>query len=198
MSGDSGSGFAAYRPGSARERSGTPPATIREAAADDLAACAALIVGRVGGDLDARRERLASALDRDDHQLLVAVAGLEVAGFGQVMPFVAPSGAPADVAPDGYYLVGLVVAPAWRRRGIGEALTTTRMGWVAQRADAAWCFANARNGATLDLHRRLGFVEVSRRFTFPGVTFAGGDGVLLRARLPSRTTEMGWARRRTG
>lgn len=184
MSGDTDLGFAAYRPGTARERSAPSPATIREAATDDLAACAAMIVSRAGGDLDKRWERLAADLGKDDHHLLVAVVGHEVVGFGQVMPFVAPSGAPIDVAPDGYYLVGLVVAPAWRRRGIGERLTIARMAWVAQRADAVWFFANARNGATLDLHRRLGFVEVSRQFTVPGVTFEGGNGVLLRAQLP--------------
>lgn len=184
MSEDVDLGFAAYRPGIARERSGTSSAVMREATIDDLAACAAMIVSRVGGDLEERRERLAADLAKDDHYLLVAVGGHEVVGFGQVMRFVAPSGAPVDVAPDGYYLVALIVAPAWRRRGIGERLTTARVAWVAQRADTVWYFANARNGATLDLHRRLGFVEVSRQFTFAGVTFGGGNGVLLRAQLP--------------
>jgi hypothetical protein len=31
------------------------------------------------------------------------------------------------------------------------------------------------------LHARLGFVEVSRDFAFPGVRFDGGVGVLCRA-----------------
>jgi ribosomal protein S18 acetylase RimI-like enzyme len=166
-----------------RVRSARPPAIIREPVVDELATCAAMIVGRAGGDVDARREHLASCLADDDHHLLVAAVGSEVVGFGHVMPFVAPDGAPADVAPDGYYLVGLVVVPAWRRHGIGERLTAARMAWAAERADTIWYFANASNGATLDLHRRLGFVEVSRQFTFPGVAFAGGNGVLLRAPL---------------
>jgi ribosomal protein S18 acetylase RimI-like enzyme len=183
MSGSAGFGFAAYRPRIARERPGTSLAIIREPATTDLAACAAMIVSRTGGDLDARRERLASELANDDHHLLVAAVDHEVVGFGQVMPFIAQPKAPANVAPDGYYLVGLIVAPAWRRRGIGEHLTTARIAWVAQRADAVWYFANAGNGATLDLHHQLGFVEVSRQFTFPGVTFPGGNAALLRAQL---------------
>lgn len=183
MNESTGLGFAAYQPRTAHQPRTTSPAIIREPTVDDLATCAAMIVSRAGGDPHTRRERLTSDLASDDHQMLVAAVGHEVVGFGQVIPFVAPPEAPPDIAPNGYYLVGLVVDPAWRRRGIGEQLTTARMRWVADRADTIWYFANAGNPATLDLHHRLGFVEVSRRFTFPGVTFAGGNGVLLRARL---------------
>jgi ribosomal protein S18 acetylase RimI-like enzyme len=185
MSTSSQSGFATYQPDAPGERQDTPPVTIREPTIAELADCAAMIVSRTGGDPDARRERLAGYLADDDHCLLVAVVDSEVAGFGQVMPFSAGLSA-ADIAPDGYYLIALFVAPSWRRRGIGEQLTRARMAWAARRADTIWYFANAANGATLDLHRRLGFVEVSRRFTFPGVTFAGGTGVLLRAALPGQ------------
>jgi hypothetical protein len=41
-----------------------------------------------------------------------------------------------------------------------------------------WYFASADNPASLDLHRDLGFREHTREFTFPGVSFAGGGGVL--------------------
>jgi ribosomal protein S18 acetylase RimI-like enzyme len=178
-----GSGFAAYQPRTGHDRSGTRSAVIREPLPSELAACAAMIVSRAGGDVDARHDRLAADLAHEDHLLLVAVEGPQVVGFGEVMHFVAPPDAPSDTAPDGYYLAGLFVAPGWRRRGIGELLTTARMAWVARRADTVWYFANGGNGATLDLHQRLGFVEVTRRFAVPGVTFANDDGVLLRARL---------------
>lgn len=188
MSTSSQSGFAIYQPDAPDERQETPPLTIREPTTAELADCAAMIVSRTGGDPEARRERLAGYLADDDHCLLVAIADSQVVGFGQVMAFSAGPSAPADIAPDGYYLIALFVAPSWRRRGIGEQLTRARMAWAAPRTDTIWYFANAANGATLDLHRRLGFVEVSRRFTFPGVSFNGGTGVLLRAALPGPPT----------
>ena len=91
--------------------------------------------------------------------------------------------APADTGPLGYYLTGVFVAPDRRHGGIGTALTQARLDWIGERADAAWFFANARNAASIELHRRFGFEEVSRRFSFPGLTFDGGEGILFRARL---------------
>jgi L-amino acid N-acyltransferase YncA len=55
-----------------------------------------------------------------------------------------------------------------------------RLDWIRRRAAEAWFFANARNTASIALHRELGFEEVSRRFSFPGLTFDGGDGILFR------------------
>lgn len=39
----------------------------------------------------------------------------------------------------------------------------------------------ARNVASLRLHAKLSFVEVTRDFSYPGVEFSGGVGVLCRA-----------------
>ncbi|MBM9510091.1 GNAT family N-acetyltransferase [Streptomyces sp. KK5PA1] len=89
--------------------------------------------------------------------------------------------APPDAAPDGFYLSGLVVAPGHRHQGVGTALVRARLAWVARRAPYAWYFANARNVASLRLHAELGFVEVTRDFSYPGVEFSGGVGVLCRA-----------------
>jgi RimJ/RimL family protein N-acetyltransferase len=62
------------------------------------------------------------------------------------------------------------------------------MTWTAALAPEIWFFTNAANQASLRLHHRLGFREVTRDFTYPDVTFAGGTGVLCRARLsPDQT-----------
>jgi ribosomal protein S18 acetylase RimI-like enzyme len=87
------------------------------------------------------------------------------------------------MAPTGFYLVGLIVSPAWRRHGIGELLTVERMRWTAERADTIHYFANLANGPTLDLHKQLGFTELTRDFTFPGNPLKPGTGVLLQAPL---------------
>jgi ribosomal protein S18 acetylase RimI-like enzyme len=120
-------------------------------------------------------------LEDEDRYVLVARAEAEVVGYAGVIRHEFTAEHPA--APSGYYLIGLIVAPAWRRYGVGERLTVERMRWVAERADEVFYFANVGNGATLDLHERLGFTEVTRDFTFPNAPLKPGTGVLLRASL---------------
>ena len=55
---------------------------------------------------------------------------------------------------------------------------------LATREHAA---ANARNTASIELHERFGFEEITRRFSFPGLTFKGGEGILFRLRLNEKS-----------
>ncbi|GAA1132758.1 hypothetical protein GCM10009630_33480 [Kribbella jejuensis] len=114
---------------------------------------------------------------------VVAEVGGEIAGYALVLGHKVSPDDPPTTAPDGYYLIGLIVAPKWRRRGIGDLLTIERMRWVAERAYEVYYFANLQNGATLDLHQRFGFTEVTREFTFPNAPLKPGTCVLLRAPL---------------
>lgn len=179
-------GFADYRPEQTRR---TPGQTIsvRRMSAGDVEACARLIVSRTGGPIEDRREKLRADLQNPDRYSVVACAtsdpDSQVIGYAAVILHERIPDQPATTAPTGYYLVGLIVSPQWRRHGIGELLTVDRMRWTAERADAVWYFANVENGAILDLHRRFGFVEVTRDFTFPNAPLAPGAGVLLRAPL---------------
>lgn len=177
------SGFAEYEPGADRRTPGTA-VRVRPAEAADLEACARLIVARTGGSVDGRRRRLLGDLQDSRRYSAVASAGDEVVGYGGVIWHEPSPADPPTVAPAGYYLVGLIVSPGWRRHGIGELLTRERLRWTAERADEIYYFANLANGATLDLHADLGFTEVTRDFTFPGNPLKPGTGVLLRAPLP--------------
>jgi ribosomal protein S18 acetylase RimI-like enzyme len=156
---------------------------IRPAAIADLTATACLAVAERGGEYAQWRARFAADLADPDACLLLTEAGGQVTAYGRARRFEPPPDAPANVAPAGYYLSGLLVAPEYRRQGIGEELTRARMAWTAARATEIWFFANAANRASLLLHQGLGFREVTRDFTYPGVTFTGGAGVLCRARL---------------
>jgi ribosomal protein S18 acetylase RimI-like enzyme len=157
---------------------------VRPAAVADVAALVGLAAGE-GRDAGAMRTRFAADVARAERELLVAVvtATGTLAGYGRIARFDPPPDAPANVAPAGWYLGGLLVAGAHRRQGIGSALTRARLEWISARSDEAWYFSNARNVASLALHERLGFVEVTRDFVFPGVGFTGGVGVLCRAAL---------------
>ena len=177
--------FAEYRP-----RAGDAPApprgsfVIRDAVAADVATLAAIRHERDGGDAAAH----AAAFERllgvpADAVLLAAELGGRVVGYGKASVFAPPADAPANCAPAGWYLTGVIVADEFRRRGIGLELTRVRLVRVAARADRAHYFASAMNRASIDLHARLGFVEVTRDFWFPATSFTGGVGILFRAAL---------------
>lgn len=176
--------FAAYDP-DGRRRELPTPAGIRAARPTDRAACARLAVERNGGDPRTWEARFTT--DFADATVLVTVADLDeegVVGVGRVGWMTMDGEASDDGTPDGYYLTDLIVAPAWRRHGLGEAITRARLAWVWERSDTAWYVVNASNLPSLDLHSRLGFRVVTDDVSLSGVTFVGGRGLLCRADRP--------------
>jgi ribosomal protein S18 acetylase RimI-like enzyme len=180
--------------------------TIRPAAAADLPAVTALAALHSGSRRPSWRTTLHDDLSTAGRCVLVAaddghaddarpgdghaaddragdsrLSDGQIVGYGRVRHFERDPQAAPDVAPAGYYLSGIVVHPDWRHQRIGERLTQARMAWASAFAPEVWYFTNAANKASLRLHHRLGFREVTRDFSFPGVTFAGGTGVLCRA-----------------
>ncbi len=72
-------------------------------------------------------------------------------------------------APAGHYLGGVVVGPQWRRQGVGSLLTKARLEWIWQRSDRAFYFTNEHNDASIELHRRFGFIPIFTGPTIRGV-----------------------------
>lgn len=177
--------FADYSPrGGADPRPALPAdLRIRPVEFRDLSSVALLAAEREGGDVATHRSALerefARTREGDDLAIWVAELDGRVVAYARTVRFAPPSDAPRDTAPEGWYLMGVVVSPGSRRRGIAEALTRARLDWLAARTDVVRYVANARNAPTIDLHARLGFREVTRRFTLPGVTFDGGVGILF-------------------
>lgn len=186
--------FAAYRPYQPGEmRPGLPNGlTVRPAEAKDAEGLAILHQERDGGPLSKHRERYEKELHDDpgwQHRLLlVAEVGVEPVGLGRVVYFQIPPDPPLRIAPSGWYLAGVIVTPAFRRRGIGAELTRRRLEWIAARADEVFCFVNAQNQSSIALHTRFKFEEVTRDFVYPDATFMGGAGILLRAALSAQQT----------
>ena len=171
--------FADYDPA----RRGAPPPdglASRAATPGDLPALAALRAERDGmrvEDAAAVFERQLESAGRAEGAVQVALLGRDLVGYGVVARLAFPD------LPAGWYLGGLVVAPAHRRRGIGARLTRERLDWIAGRAREAYYFANERNRVSIDLHTSLGFREIARDIRVPGVTFTGGRGLLFVADL---------------
>ena len=105
-----------------------------------------------------RGEQFASDITDDSRQMFVAKVNGQVIAYGRVIESAAGEAAPGT--PAGYYLSGVLVAPAWRRRGIATALTRARLRWVFARADEVFYVAGAGNIASLHLHTALGFQEI--------------------------------------
>ncbi len=99
---------------------GTPegPVRIEPLRMGDVASAVEFVSGvqRVApGD---RGEQFASDITDDSRQMFVAKVNGQVIAYGRVMESAA--GEAATGTPAGYYLSGVLVAPAWRRRGIAE------------------------------------------------------------------------------
>jgi ribosomal protein S18 acetylase RimI-like enzyme len=176
--------FADYTPGRG-DRSALSAAdglAIRPARASDLDTIAAIAAEREGEEIEPWR----AAFDRFHAEsgagrALVLVAELpgEIAAYGKASLFVPRPDFPPNVAPEGWYLTGVVVRPAHRRRGLGTQLTRMRLAWIAERADRAYYFANSRNQVSIELHRRFGFEELTRDFYHPHARFDAGVGILF-------------------
>ena len=185
--------FAIYDPRAPGES--RPPwpadAVIRPAGPDDATALGTISARREGREpaesIEGFATLLASTTTERDLVLCAELDG-RVVGFGKAHRFLHPADAPANAAPEGWYLSGVVVDPAERRRGLGHALTDVRLRWIAARAPCAYYFASALNRVTIDLHARFGFVELTRDFWFPKAEFRGGIGILFRIDLVERAS----------
>jgi ribosomal protein S18 acetylase RimI-like enzyme len=161
---------------------------VRAAEPSDIEACVEPALDATAGEQVARDadfwgQELARDVEHPERYLVVAVSRAEIVGYARARLFEPEHDAPSDTSPSGYYLIGLFVRPDYRRAGLGAALTDARLRWISERSDAAWFFANAGNTASITLHRRFGFEEITRQFSFPGLTFEGGEGILFRTRL---------------
>lgn len=157
--------------------------TIREAGSQDIEGVAALAELAGDGDYEDLVGQIRAWWKQKNRHLVVAVSSDRVVGYGRASRFEPDHEAPEGTAPRGWYLVGLRVDPEWRGRGIGRELTRARLEWIGRHSTEAWYFANERNEVSRRLHSTMGFEEVTREFSFPGVSFEGGVGVLARAEL---------------
>ncbi len=148
-------------------------------AVGDLVDVASVFAEREGVDLDRAREVVSRWAAPVPEQLaLVAVHQDRVQGYGRAK-WLVPEDQGGD-APAGWYLTGLVVAPAARRHGLGARLTEARIATLAPVANEVWYFANMRNRVTIALHERHGFTLHTHEFSIPGVAFENGQGALFR------------------
>jgi len=157
---------------------------IRTVAPADLPALAEIRQARTGGEVSTHLAGFAREMqmiwDAKQSYLHVADNTTEIIGYGRTTYFTPSDKAPDNIAPEGWYLNGLVVKDKYRRQGVGTRLTQIRLDWISQRKPEAYYVVNARNRVSIELHKKVGFREITRDFYYPGIIFEGGIGVLYR------------------
>lgn len=159
---------------------------IRRAELRDVPALARINWLRENGVLETHIEKFEQEMKiarPDKHLLIVAEQNKNILGYARAVYFVPKKDAPANICPEGWHLTGLIVDPRYRKLGIASELTAKRLSHIASIAVEAYYFANAKNPVSIELHKPFGFEEISRDFTYPGVEFEGGEGILFRADL---------------
>jgi len=139
-------------------KQGSTQVQVRPATGADVPAAARMIADDRHEDVGIWTERLGLDLADAERIFVVADVAGEVVGFGQARVTQNPDNHPG-LPPSGWYLSGMTVAPAWRRRGIGEALTRARLHLLATRARTVHYLAEPGNLATVALHAKLGFTR---------------------------------------
>lgn len=168
------SDFAVYAPG-VQQSAVDGAFTIRPAGTADVDALAAVMAVR-GGTPEGHADHARKMIERLDVLLIAENDERAVAWCGTQKVIICPGTDPE------WLIAGLTVVPEVRRKGIAARLLRQVLRDVGQRASGESVFSviNARNLASIDLHLKLGFVEVGRSASYAGIEFTGGEGVLLR------------------
>lgn len=84
----------------------------------------------------------------------------------------------------GIYLMGIMVAKDFRRRGVATFLSLQRFEWLRSRKiKQVYSGVEATNLASLEMHESLGFVEIERVAGILTLRFESGEGILFRKTL---------------
>jgi len=163
---------------------------VRRAMPGDAPAIAEIDCAREGGDPTDVVDQVRRSLQKGVAEVWVAEVEDAVSAFAKVQSLELESqeaiGPSRNVA-SGFYLMGVTVAESARRLGIGSALTSARLDWIASLGvNRAYCLISAENLASIALHSALGFEEVTRDIVYPGVPSSRGIRILFRVDLTRR------------
>jgi len=168
------SDFAVYVP-SVKPSAVAGSFTTRAAVMADVDALATVMAAR-GRSVEEHVDHARKMIERLDVLLIAEKDGCAL-GWCGVQKFAIHSEADLE-----WLIAGLTVIPAVRRQGIAARLLSQVLRDTSRRApgESVYSVINARNLASIDLHLKLGFVEVGRAASYAGIKFTGGKGVLLK------------------
>ena len=130
--------------------------------------------------LERTREELENIETATDFHLIVAEYKGEIIGYGRSIYYDLRKIQVTYPAPSGWYLMGLVVKPEFRRHGIGHRITEERLTRLSKRSNKVYCVVNSNNKAAVDLYEKSGFRKVDEGEGFLKIKFDGGKGYLFK------------------
>lgn len=133
---------------------------IRNAVNEDVRSCAQLIADEELDDAEKWQNRFETDLNDANRRFFVALVDQKIVGYGHSVLHLRPDDVDPDASPSGYFLAGLLVAPDHRGSRIGTLLTIARLEALRELTTVVFYLAKPGNIATINLHMRLGFVEV--------------------------------------
>jgi ribosomal protein S18 acetylase RimI-like enzyme len=118
----------------------------------------------------------------ESYKLYVAELKGEVVGFCR---FAHSDGLPANKkiypAPEGWYGLGILVAPKFRRQNIANFLSSKRTEILKDlRAKEFYSVVDSSNQTSMKMHQNFGYVEIGRAPGFLHIGFNGGIGCLFK------------------
>jgi len=127
----------------------------------------------LGGDV----ESLSAHLRRDGTKAFVIQEHEDIIAWS-ITRYLTPEVEDDDHAPSGWYLMGVVVRPDRRRRGLAKQLTQARMKWLSTQTQRVFYFTTPDNIASRELHASFGFEEVRAGLTHKTLAFDEGPSIL--------------------
>ena len=162
--------------------------TYRLASEDDAAEIARITFEREGvhrkRDFNYYFKRTKKELENIEtatgFHIIVAEYEGEIIGFGRSIYYDLKKIQVPYPAPSGWYLMGVVVKPEFRRRGIGRRITEERLMRIFKNSTEAYFIVDSNNQASIKLHEELGFKKISEGEGFLKVKFDDGKGYLFK------------------
>ena len=110
----------------------------------------------------------------------------EIVGWALSLLIISSGKKDTDRSDDGWYLMGVMVHPKYRRQGIGEQLTRRRIKWLESRARKVRYFTQADNKVSRGLHDKFGFKALRLVDSIAGLRFGENEKLVFELKLSKR------------
>ncbi len=174
--------FATYDPDA--QGAPLPNVLIRSAGIQDVRRVSEIYAQREGDCADRVEPLVAKEFKNhspawEERFVCVAVINGRVEAYGRSAYMRMTERPGVEGMPDGWYLSGLVVDPAFRRRGLGRRLVEHRLERLAAHTDEVRYFVSDHNKSSIALHESFGFTRARSGVSFPRTDFDKREGSLF-------------------
>lgn len=152
---------------------------VRKALRKDAREIAQLIAAEYGHTPQSYYQRTLQDLD-DPLNKFVCLVEIDnkIVGYGRLKRF---EGTHYPYpGPNGWYLMGLLVHPKFRKKGIAKKIIKFRMDFLEKISTHVYYVTNETNAGSIKAHERYGFKEIERGKGFMSVEFQNEKGILFK------------------